>query len=253
MNPSRLSRAPEDDPGAPQPPQPFKSADPSLPPADPWGVKRAENLIATLTGVLSTRVVASPIGEISEIHVLTRADIQPKLVVRNVESALLAQLGIKVDHRKVSVAQTADVRPIEQLHEEAVAARARKRVVIFKGLEVRPAERPHRVVVRVKLSFGEREAEAEEQGTDTVRNRVEAAARAAATCLDELLPDNSIALEGAMIVDAFDRKLVLVAVHGLGGREAQLLTGTAEVRESPERSAAFAVLHATNRWTTARG
>jgi hypothetical protein len=138
------------------------------------------------------------------------------------------------------------------MQDEAVRTRANKRVVIFQGLDVRPSERPQRVIVRVRLSFGGKEAEAEEQGTDTVRNRLEAAARAASLCLDELLPDNSVALEGAQIVDAFDRKFVLVAVHGLGGREAQLLTGTCEIRESAERSAVLAVLDATNRWTDAR-
>jgi len=212
---------------------------------DPWGVKRAENLIGSLTGVLSARVVVTPLGEVSEIHVLTTSDQQAKQVVRNIESALMAQLGLKIDHRKISVAQTADVRPIEQMQEEAVRSRAKKRVVVFQGLE-------ERVIVRVKLSFEGREAEAEEQGTDTVRNRVEAAARAASLCLDQLLPDNSIALEGATIIDAFDRRFVLVAVHGLGGREAQLLTGTCEIRESTERSAVLAVLDATNRWTDAR-
>jgi len=85
-----------------------------------------------------------------------------------------------------------------------------------------------------------------------MRNRVEAAARAAAACLDELIPDNSIALEGAQLLDAFDRRFVMVAVHGLGGREAQLLTGTCEIRESAERSAVLAVLDATNRWVDAR-
>ena len=252
MNPSRLSRTPEDEP-RPQPPE--QQHTPPLTPAaapDPWGVKRAENLIASLTGVLSARVVVTPLGEISEIHVLTQNDVQAKQVVRNIESALMAQLGIKIDHRKISVAQTADVRPIEALQHEAVAARASQRVVVFRGLEVRPSDRPQRVLVRVKLAFGEREAEAEEQGTDTTRNRVEAAARAAATCLDDLLPDNSIALEGAQLIDAFDRKFVLVAVHGLGGREAQLLTGTCEIRESAERSAVLAVLDATNRWSDAR-
>ena len=219
---------------------------------DPWGVKRAENLIASLTGVLSARVVVTPLGEVSEIHVLTMSDVQPKQVVRNIESALMAQLGMKIDHRKISVAQTADVRPIEELQEEAIRTRANKRVVIFQGLEVRPSERPQRVLVRVRLSFEGREAEAEEQGTDTVRNRIEAAARASALCLDVLLADNSVALEGAQIIDAFDRKFVLVAVHGLGGREAQLLTGTCEVRESAERSAVLAVLDATNRWADAR-
>jgi hypothetical protein len=203
---------------------------------DPWGVRRAENLISSLTGVLSARMVVTPLGEVSEIHVLTSSDMQAKQVVRNIESALMAQLGVKIDHRKISVAQTADVRPIEQLQEEAIRSRANKRVVIFQGLE----------------AFEGREAEAEEQGTDTARNRVEAAARAASLCLDELLADNSVALEGAQIIDAFDRKFVLVAVHGLGGREAQLLTGTCEIRESPERSSVLAVLDATNRWADAR-
>ena len=219
---------------------------------DPWGMKRVENLITTLTGVLSARVVVTPLGEVSEVHVLTRSDIQPKQTVRNIESALMAQLGFKIDHRKISVAQTADVRPIEALNEEAISERSKRRVVVFKGLEVRPSDRPQRVTVRVKLAFGEKEAQAEEMGTDTTRNRVEAAARAAATCLDDLLPDNSIALEGAQLIEAFDRKFVLVAVHGLGGREAQLLTGTCEIRESAERSAVLAVLDATNRWVDAR-
>jgi len=219
---------------------------------DPWGMKRIENLISALTGVLSARVVVTPLGEVSEVHVLTRSGIQPKQVARNIESALMAQLGFRIDYRKISVAQTADVRPIEALQDEAISERAKKRIVVFKQLEVRPSDKPGRVQMKVKLAYGEKEAEAQEVGTDTLRNRVEAAARAAATCLDALLPDNSIALEGAQILDAFERKFVLVAVHGLGGREAQLLTGTCEIRESAERSAVLAVLDATNRWVDAR-
>jgi hypothetical protein len=56
-------------------------------------VKRAENLITGLTGVLSARIVVTPLGEVAEIHVLTTSDVQGKQVVRNVESALMAQLG----------------------------------------------------------------------------------------------------------------------------------------------------------------
>jgi hypothetical protein len=221
-------------------------------PPDPWGMKRVENLITGLTGILSARVVVTPLGEVSEVHVLTKSDMAPKQVVRNIESALMAQLGFKIDHRKISVAQTADVRPIEALQEEAISSRAKRRVVIFRDLSVRPSEKLQRVMIRVRLAYGERESEHEVEGTDTYRNRVETAARAAAACLDELLPDNSIALEGAAVVDAFDRRFILVAVHGLGGRETQLLTGTAEIRESPERGAVLAVLDATNRWVDAR-
>src|SRR3989442_14003125 len=81
------------------------------------------------------------------------SDMQPKQVVRNIESALMAQLGLKIDHRKISVAQTADVRPIEQLQEEAIRSRANKRVVEVQGLEVRPSGLPPRELVRVWAAF----------------------------------------------------------------------------------------------------
>src|SRR5437773_8622957 len=129
---------------------------------DPWGIKRVENLITGLTGVLSARVVVTPLGEVSEVHVLTSSGMQPKQIVRNIESALMAQLGFKIDHRKISVAQTADVRPIEALQEEAISERSKRRVVVFKTLEVRPSDKPQRVHLRVTLAFGEKEAQAEE-------------------------------------------------------------------------------------------
>ena len=41
-------------------------------------------------------------------------------------------------------------------------------------------------------------------------------------------------------------------VGGLGGRESLVLTGSAQIKESAERAAVFAVLDATNRWTELR-
>ncbi|MEO8029532.1 MAG: hypothetical protein ABI765_01720 [Gemmatimonadota bacterium] len=221
-------------------------------PPDPWGVRRAENLLTSLEGVLSARVVTTPLGEVSEVHVLAQAGLSPKQLVRNIESALLAQLGLKIDHRKISVAQTADVRPIEALESTVVRERAMHRAALFEQLQVAPGRRPHRVVIRVTLSFMGRTETAEEESSDTPRSKVDAAARAAVTVLDALLSDHSVALEGARIVDAFDREFVMVAVQGLGGREALLLIGTAEIKESAERAAVFAVLDATNRWAEAR-
>jgi len=54
------------------------------------------------------RIEASPGGEVDAIHVLTSVEIGPKQTVRNIESALLAHLGMRVDHRKISVATTVD-------------------------------------------------------------------------------------------------------------------------------------------------
>ncbi len=144
---------------------------------------------------------------------------RPKQLVRNIESALLAQLGLKVDHRKISIAQTAEVRPIELLERDVVRDKMLQRALLFETMSVAPAKRPHRLVITVTLSFRGQTETAEEETSDTPRNRVEAAAKASVVVIDRLLTDFSIALEGAKIVEAFDREFAFVAVQGLGGRE----------------------------------
>ncbi|HET7042474.1 MAG TPA: hypothetical protein VFI13_10665, partial [Gemmatimonadales bacterium] len=67
-------------------------------------IDRAEELLQTLPGVLNVRIVSSPTGEVSEVHILTTTEVSPKQTVRNVESALLAHLGMRVSHKKISVA-----------------------------------------------------------------------------------------------------------------------------------------------------
>jgi hypothetical protein len=215
-------------------------------------VRRAENLLTSLEGILSARVVTTPLGEVSEVHILAQAGLSPKQLVRNIESALLAQLGLKIDHRKISIAQTADVKPIEALEKDAVRDKVLQRALLFENLVVAPGRRPHRILITVTLSYKGQTDSAEEETADTPRSRVEAAAKASVTVVDRLLTDSSIALEGAKIVDAFDREFAFVAVQGLGGRETILMTGTSEIKESAERAAVFAVLDATNRWTEAR-
>jgi len=240
------------------PRQPFNAPIPGRPSGstesvpDPWGVRRAENLLTSLEGILSARVVTTPLGEVSEVHVLAQAGLQPKQLVRNIESALLAQLGLKIDHRKISIAQTADVKPIEALERESVRDKVLQRTVLFENLAVAPSRRAHRIMIMVTLSYRGQTETAEEESSDTPRSRVEAAAKAAVTVLDRLLTESSIALEGAKIVEGFDREFAFVAVQGLGGRETILMSGTSEIKESAERAAVFAVLDATNRWTEAR-
>jgi hypothetical protein len=212
-----------------------------------WIVRRAEELITSLSGVMSARIVAGRAGEIEEIHVLTSAGVAAKQVVRNVESALMAQLGLKVDHRKISVAQTAEMKPIQVLQKEAVAEAASRRRHVYTDLVIE-SPRPRRVVVRVLLRADGLELEGVEEGVDEARSRVQLAARATVKALERELEEAGVVLEGVRVVEAFDRQLVLAAVHGVGGRSSQFLVGACEIRESPEQAAVLAVLDATNRW-----
>ncbi|MDO8667284.1 MAG: hypothetical protein Q7J79_11765 [Gemmatimonadales bacterium] len=212
-----------------------------------WTLRRAEDLIASLSGVLSARIVASRAGGIEEIHVLTTPEVAAKQMVRNVESALMAQLGMKVDHRKISVAQTAEMKPIQALEREAVAEAASKRKLVFADLVVE-SPRPRRVTVKVLLKHDGVELEGIEEGVDEARSRVQLAARAAVKAMERELEEAGVVLEGVRVVDAFDRQIVLAGLHGVGGRVSQFLVGTCEVKQSAEQAAVLAVLDATNRW-----
>jgi hypothetical protein len=219
---------------------------------DPWGIRRAENLLTSLEGVLSARVVTTPLGEVSEVHILAQAGLHPKQLVRNIESALLAQLGLRVDHRKISIAQTAEVKPIEALDRQAVRERSLQRTVLFEGLTAQPSKKPQRVGVQVVLGYEGRIESGEEEGPDTIKGRVEAAARATVAVLDRILERGTLSLDGAKVIQAMDRDIVFASVHAMNGRDSVLLTGTAEAKDNPERAAVLAVLDATNRWTEVR-
>lgn len=215
--------------------------------SDPWGVRRAEKLLTSLSGVLSARVVVSPIGEVTEVHVLVQSGMQPKQVVRNIESALLAQLGLRVDHRKISIAQTAEVEPIDVLEHKAVAMEAMKRGVLFEKLDIQSGAR-HRVTATVTLKLGTDTVTGEQDSADSSKARVQGAARAAVAALDKILPQGTLELEGAMVLDAFGMQFAFAGVQVVGPRGQRLLTGTCEVKHTAEEAAVLAVLDATNRW-----
>ena len=83
-------------PAQPGPPgQPGQIAGSVLP------LKKAEELLSTLQDVVSARIVADASGGVDSIHVLVMGTTTPKQVVRNIESALMAQLGMRIDHRKI--------------------------------------------------------------------------------------------------------------------------------------------------------
>lgn len=75
-------------------------------------VSDMEALIRRLPTVLRCAVSVNDWGAVEEIHVLSTLDRAPKQVVRDVESALMAQWGLRVDHKRISVAQIVEEGPV---------------------------------------------------------------------------------------------------------------------------------------------
>jgi len=262
-------------------------AEPSMIAGSVLPIQRAEELLATLPGVISARIVASPNGAVDEIHILTTTDVTPKQTVRNVESALIAHLGMHVSHKKISVAtseerpsrfaagtagkplatatpaaaapivpdrsvviaQAPAPRPTPAAAPVAVAEPAKTgRRIYFEDTEVRRS-RSRGVTCRVTLRKGDQSFLGEAEGIENERLRIELAARAALAAIRLAEGDDRIlALEGCRVVEAFDHTFVFVGVTTKMGRESTLMTGSAEIRESPETASVLAILDATNRW-----
>lgn len=211
---------------------------------------KAEELLTTLESVVSARIVADESGGIEAIHMLVTGTLKPKQVVRNVESALVAHLGMRIDHRKVSVATTVQ-RPggAPAADAPAIAKAARVgRSLYFEDVEVR-GSRTKGMLCRVTLRRGDQQFVGEAEGMDGERVRLELAARAALAAVG--LSESSgrqYSLEGVRTVTAFDHDVVLVGVTVRQGRAGALLTGSCAVRDSVETAGVLAVLDATNRW-----
>jgi hypothetical protein len=223
-------------------------------------LQRAEELLLTLPGVIAARVIAGDSGAINEVHLLTTMDVAPKQTVRNVESALLAHFGLRVDHRKISVATTVDHKRISSdvlagaiggtvpaaAGAPAVEEGADRRLLYFEDVEVRRS-RTKGVTCRVTLRKGDASFVGESEGPETDRSRIELAARATLTAIYQA-EGLALALDGAKLIDAFEREFVFVGVTARLARGTVLLTGSCEVRDSAETASALAVLDATNRW-----
>jgi hypothetical protein len=197
-------------------------------------IQRAEELLATLPGVISVRVVAGPTGSVEEIHLLTGEEVSPKQTVRNVESALMAHLGMRVSHKKISVATTSEparargreapVAEVGGAAAETVVSRVtpatdgrRARVLYFEDIEVRRS-RQKGVTCRVTLKKGDESFIGEAEGNESDRMRVELAARATLTAIGLSGETRPVTLEGCQVVQAFEREFIFVGcVAGSGG------------------------------------
>jgi hypothetical protein len=226
-----------------------------------------EGLIAALRGVLAARVTLSQLGQIEEIHVLAAEQLHPKQMVRNIESALSAGLGLSVDRRLISVAQVraedadaylpgdapAPQVPRAAVHDEAPSRESAEPIrYIFVGYDAR-TQPDLEAACRVTIRRGGEVISGSGTGPSTSLGRAQAAARAVFSAISAARQDHTLDLEGVTVVESHGRSFVVVAAHATPGRESVPLTGAAALHRSPEEAAILASLQATNRWSEIDG
>ena len=228
----------------------------------PWHPENeVERLLCSLAGVVSARVVANPLGRLEEIHILASPMLSAKQIVRNVQSALSAGLGIVVDRRIISVAQirrdaiepfeAGPAEPVEEAVEvptgPAPGPPVRRARLVFLGWDADGGSRGASECT-VRLRSDDAVVTGRGEGAGSPAGRVDAGARAAFDALAAALDEDALTLEGTTVVETHGRRFVLVAARDTGGRDAPALTGVAPLGRSPEEAAVLASLQAANRW-----
>jgi len=219
-----------------------------------------EDAIRQLTGVRAASVVTDGQANPTEVHVLASPGKPAKQLVRDVQSLAMAQFGIDIDHRIVSVVQIED----ESADADAAAtvdpdeAKLPQTTADAVLEEVEASARP--VIAEIALRSTGSEAEAEVSvtfesetfigtatGASASSQRPRLVAAATLTAIAELLgvPTD---VESASIVDTGTNPVALVvltlAVPRIGS---QSVAGSAVVRGDEAGAGARAVLAALNR------
>ncbi|ADG83607.1 hypothetical protein [Thermincola potens] len=201
-------------------------------------IDEGEALIRQMRDVVSAKVIKNDKGEIEEIHVLSGSSRNPKQIVRDIESAFMAQFGIAVDHKKISVAQ---------IHDENNNGCA--------GTEIRPkivavhlSTIDRRTEARVQLEIADSVIEGTASGPSSATNKLRVVAMATAAALEDYLAGIcNFVVEDLTLVTLARHQAVVVSVALVTNLGEDRLIGTAYIKEDDREATVKATLSAVNR------
>ncbi len=195
-----------------------------------------EKLIQKVKGVISAKITTGQDEKIQEIHILAGMDRNPKQIVRDVESLFMAQYGLSVDHKKISIAQ---------LDSEANREKSPNRIVLS-GMS--SSLNRLRADVRVSLRYGEEVFEGASSGPRSESSYLRIAANATLAAIQQCLKtDCYLEVDDIAIVKLARREAVVVAVSMVTLEGEETLIGSAWIRGDEQDAVAKSLLSALNR------
>jgi hypothetical protein len=199
--------------------------------------ERIRQAIAALQDVGSCRVEMGADGGIAAVHIVSRTKRAAKQIVRDVESVLYANFGIRVDHRKVSVARLG----AEVGAKVEKAARPR-----FVSMSI--SSRGGRGRCEVVLERDGLEVKGEATGTVTGPGRLRLVAKATFGAIEKLVDEDvTFDVLDVMSLRTAERGTVVVLASFVSQRDAKNLAGCVQFTDNEQQAAVLAALDACNR------
>jgi hypothetical protein len=202
------------------------------------GIRQA---VGELPDVDSCQIEFDKAGAIIAIHVLSRTRRSPKLIVRDIESALRARFGVAIDHRKVSVAKA-------PARAEALADPEPARAVRPKLVSVSLSIGGGRGSCTVVLERGGLQVDGEATGVAMGPGTLRLIAGATFRALEKLVSE-AIAFDLLDVVrlKAGDRDTLLVLANYVSNGDVRSLAGCVQYEGNEQEAVVHATLDACNR------
>ena len=198
--------------------------------------REMEEAIDQLQGIISSHVAFDGSQNIEEIHVLANFDRTPKQIVRDIESALVTRFGIRIDHKKVSIAQVKG----EETH-PILSSRIK-----FASLDLSVSGL--QTEVQVELVRDNVLSSGVASGPSSRKNQLRLISQATLKAVEKFLkPNHSLVLEEVVSVPVANQEVILAYITSLSAREEMKLIGCAFVKGDIGRGVIFATLDALNR------
>ncbi len=198
-------------------------------------VNDIESVVCRLKGVIAVSVVPDGSEGISEVHILAGTSRSPKQVVRDVESAVMARLGIAIDHKKISVAQVDD----GASHYDHSRLKFSDVSIAFEG---------NRTEATVRLTKNGLVFSGSASGTNSPNSQIKLIASATLGAIDESgQSDYPLVLEDANEIVLGGKRIANVLVSLAADRGEEYLTGSAIIKQDVWKGVVNATLDAVNR------
>lgn len=208
-------------------------------------VEEIEAALAEVGEIKAARVVASHDGVIQEIHVLALPTKQPKQLVRDIESTLMAQFGIPIDHKKISIALLGRdaIKPEVAETEVDRNTLARPRIC-----SINATVSGVQASASVALEIGGTEYVGNSSGPASQTGRLRLVALAALDAVSQYTDATiSFALEDVAILKLGREKVAVSCIALVSSLGEQTFSGSAMVRQNDNDSVVRATLDAINR------
>ena len=199
-------------------------------------LSEVEDMISKVQGVISARIVANEREEIEEIHVVSDFTRGAKQVVRDIESVLIARFDLRVDHKKISIAQV-------DLIAQRISGDVRIRIESVQTVIART-----NLSVTVRLDCHGEIYEGSASGPISSSNSMRLSALATISAIQQMLDsEHMVVLEDVAHVCLSRCEIVVVVVSWVDKQSEQILVGAVPLGKPEPETVVNAVLSAVNR------